>query len=292
MKHAFLIITHNEPYILDVLLSKLQHPDNTCFVHIDKKVKGKELMHLSKITNKWGGVICNTIDVRWGDYSQIQCELELFEATVNYPVTFDYYHLISGVDLPIQPMSYIHQFFEHHPGKLFFRLISDSANQKQIFDKTNYYYFFMFFSKTAFGKLLDIMHIPGLTIKIQKVIGVSRCKHDHINLYKGDQWCSLPHDAVEYLLAHKNYIRKRFRFTNCPDEIYKQTVLMNSPFQSQVFQPETGTQNAALREIDWKRGTPYVWRIEDKEFLTNSSNIFARKFSSQYKEIIDYIKEI
>ncbi len=55
MKHAFLIITHNEPYILDVLLSKLQHPDNTCFVHIDKKVKGKELMHLSKITNKWGG---------------------------------------------------------------------------------------------------------------------------------------------------------------------------------------------------------------------------------------------
>lgn len=55
MKHAFLIIAHNEPKILDVLLKQLKHPNNTIFVHIDKKVKGKDFTQLSNIVNKTGG---------------------------------------------------------------------------------------------------------------------------------------------------------------------------------------------------------------------------------------------
>lgn len=55
MKHAFLIMVHNEPYILNVLLSKLQHPNITCFIHIDKKVKGDQYFQLLSLVNKWGG---------------------------------------------------------------------------------------------------------------------------------------------------------------------------------------------------------------------------------------------
>ena len=39
MRHAFLIIAHNEPYILGVLLDKLKNIPGDIFVHIDKKVK-------------------------------------------------------------------------------------------------------------------------------------------------------------------------------------------------------------------------------------------------------------
>lgn len=47
----------------------------------------------------------------------------------------------------------------------------------------------------------------------------------------------------------------------------------------------------ALREIDWNRGNPYVWTLEDKEYLSDSENLFARKFSTtRDKEIVDFIK--
>lgn len=35
MKHAFLIMAYNEPEILNLLLSKLYHENNVCFVYID-----------------------------------------------------------------------------------------------------------------------------------------------------------------------------------------------------------------------------------------------------------------
>ena len=38
MKHAFLIMAYNEPEIQNLLLSKLYHENNVCFVYIDKKV--------------------------------------------------------------------------------------------------------------------------------------------------------------------------------------------------------------------------------------------------------------
>ena len=49
-----------------------------------------------------------------------------------------------------------------------------------------------------------------------------------------------------------------------------------------------------LREVDWKRGNPYVWgsSSEDFELLKNSDKLFARKFSNQFPDIINKIKEL
>lgn len=55
MKHAFLVIAHNEPIILECLLRQLNHPDNTIFVHIDKKVKGDLESRMFAIVNNLGG---------------------------------------------------------------------------------------------------------------------------------------------------------------------------------------------------------------------------------------------
>ena len=57
--------------------------------------------------------VVNRVDVRWGDISQIETELILFEkaCTTN---RYDYYHLLSGVDLPIKSQNYIHDFFSEY----------------------------------------------------------------------------------------------------------------------------------------------------------------------------------
>lgn len=48
-------------------------------------------------------------------------------------------------------------------------------------------------------------------------------------LAKGANWCSLTYDAVGYILSQEDMIRKRFKHTMACDEVYKQTILMNSP---------------------------------------------------------------
>ena len=45
---------------------------------------------------------------QWGGYSQIQSELILFQAAWEHG--YEYYHLISGVDLPIKTQDEIHEF--------------------------------------------------------------------------------------------------------------------------------------------------------------------------------------
>ena len=52
-----------------------------------------------KIVEKYEGVIIDKpINVKWGNYSQIKCEMLLFKEAYVYPVIFEYYHLLSSVD--------------------------------------------------------------------------------------------------------------------------------------------------------------------------------------------------
>ena len=58
--------------------------------------------------------------VYWGDISQVETEYLLLETAFKQN-TYAYYHLLSGVDLPIQTQDYIHSFFQINSGKEFVR---------------------------------------------------------------------------------------------------------------------------------------------------------------------------
>lgn len=112
-KHAYLIIAHNEPKVLETLLNCIDDRRNDVYLHIDKKSKklferfeNFQLKH-SKVL-----VLTNRIDVRWGSFSQVLCELLLMR-TARENGDYRYYHLLSGVDLPIKSQKYIHEFFDH-----------------------------------------------------------------------------------------------------------------------------------------------------------------------------------
>ena len=44
--------------------------------------------------------------------------------------------------------------------------------------------------------------------------------------------------------------------------------------------------NAGLRAIDWERGNPYVWKMEDLQYLLETEHLFARKFDSQNMDVV------
>ena len=66
---------------------------------------------------------------------------------------------------------------------------------------------------------------------------------------------------------------QRFRHTYLGDEVFLQTVLAN-------LSVTKNDNAAALRYIDWERGTPYLFVVEDVEELKSKVNTgfaFARK---------------
>lgn len=55
MKHAFLILAHDEPYILEVLLGQLSKGADDIYVHVDKKVADEEFDKIKSICVAYGG---------------------------------------------------------------------------------------------------------------------------------------------------------------------------------------------------------------------------------------------
>lgn len=123
-------------------------------------------------------------------------------------------------------------------------------------------------------------------LSLQKV---SRYRRSYeLEFKKGPNWVSVTQAFVEYLMEKKAFVMKRFRYTLCPDEIIIQTIVWNSPFRSCVYSMEDA-ETGSMREIDWKRGGPYVWQDSDYDELVRSEKLFARKFSSTSQGLVDGI---
>ena len=82
-----------------------------------------------------------------------------------------------------------------------------------------------------------------------------------------------------------------YRSTCCADEMFLQTIIVNSPFADTL--PPYAFENdfrACCRYIDWERGTPYTFGNNDYEELihTGPDYLFARKFDySAAPEVVD-----
>ncbi len=110
MKHAYLIIVHNEFEILEKLIACLDDERNDIFVHIDRKIK-----QLPELKTRYANlfVLQERVDVRWGHVSQIECEYKLFEVAYKSG-TYSRFHLLSGTHLPLKTQDEIHAYFNQY----------------------------------------------------------------------------------------------------------------------------------------------------------------------------------
>lgn len=290
MKHAYLIIAHNEPEILKTLLYMLDDSRNDIYLHIDQRAEALHQDMLSfQIKRGKLHLIKNRIKVYWGDISQVEVEYLLFETAFNNG-PYAYYHLLSGVDLPLKSQDYIHSFFEQHAGKEFVEFWLNKNHEKDLARKVNRYYFF---TKQLKNKKEFSHHftapLRNIALGIQKLIRYKR-KHTFEVFKKGSNWVSITHAFCLYLLNLKPLVIENFQYTLCPDEIFLQTVLWNSPFKNHIYCLDKSNKGS-MRKIDWKRGSPYVWQDIDFQELKEAEELFARKFSFQYSNLIYSIKE-
>ena len=281
MKHAYLILAHNNFYTLKVLLKLLDNENNDIYIHIDKKTRTVPKEEILSVVQKSNLHWVTPIKTYWGHSSLVNAELKLIKTAI-LNVEYEYLHLISGVDLPLKKQSEIHKFFEDNKGKEFVGFSNLKNNYE---DRVKYYYWLQKYEKNSkiIAKLQEIL------TKFQKILKVNRLKNSNINIQKGCQWVSITGDFAKYIIKQEKWIQKFFANTNCSDELLMQTILINSPFAKNIYN-KNDEYKSCLREIDWERGSPYVWKKEDKDILLSSNNIFARKFDENVdKEIMKII---
>jgi hypothetical protein len=107
--------------------------------------------------------------------------------------------------------------------------------------------------------------------------------------YGGPNWFAISSrcatHVLDYLQEHPEYCRFFVRAL-VPDELFLQTLILNSPFRDHVI-------NDALRLTDWETGasSPRVLTGEDFDRLIASDSLYARKFdSTKYPDIISRIR--
>lgn len=287
MKHAFLIMAHANYALVSRLLKKLDHPDNTVYVHIDAKsrfsTEDKELLvgscQFSEV------IMVDRYRVNWGGYSQINIEMRMLERASSDK--YDYYHFLSGVDFPTKSMEYIHTFFRQNAGYEFVHIGSDEFSQCEAY---RYRLYHLFQEQRGREKNL-YAYLEKAVLLVQRILGVNRAKkHPHIAFKSGSNWVSITHEFVTYLLSKQKQIQGMFSYSCCCDEFFLQTILYDSPFKDKVFSvPDKEAIAPNLRSIDWERGnkelgSPYTYTVRDYQELVASKNLFCRKVTDSTPE--------
>ena len=217
VKHAYLIMCHNNFQLLKKLLILLDDERNDIYLHIDKKSKVFDCQELLSCVKDSSLKLLKRINVNWGGYSQIEAELMLLkEATQK---EHSYYHLLSGVDLPLKTQNEIHNFFEENSEKEFVSI--DDVTNDDIIERIGKYYFFQDYIGRNIGYRSALLeHLESFSLKIQSVLNIKREALNSMEIFKGTNWFSITHKFAIYLLSKENDIRKNFKFGLCADELF------------------------------------------------------------------------
>lgn len=265
MRHAFLIISHNEFEVLQLLIDRLDHERTDIYVHIDKKVKT-----LPKLHTKLSGlhVLEDRVDVRWGHYSQIECEMRLFEIALQYG-PYQHYHMLSGTHLPLKPIDELLAYYDSHQGEEIMDLWHTSTGRTEI--KLGKWNFWLRHHKSPNPFVRKFAQsFWRWNMAIQKRLPIYRLPDEQY--VKSSNWLSLTQKAVEYLVSRKDQIHEIYRYSLCGDEYFAASELSHGDFKIH-------DEKKLLFQI-WDGDGPRVLTKEDEKAVKASGCLYARKFST------------
>lgn len=268
-----MVIGHGEQSsVLQKTIDILDDKRIDFFIHWDKKFPCPNLNSKeSKI------FYVDPLEVTWGTDSQMQAELRLLTA-VSQKKIYSMAHLISANDMPLMSKQYFLNFFKDGKSYLGFSETPNNMTQETI-NRMKYYWPITGIS------LRNHRVIYKVIVKLNQLLHINRLKKNNLELYKGSNWFSINTKYIEKILQAD---LRPFYNTLCVDEMFLQTILKD------LYEPTNKDDNCqSLRYIDWKRGNPYVFTMNDIDELRavkNTQYAFARKVSDS--AIIQAVFEI
>jgi len=223
MKIAYLVIAHGNYAHVDKLLPTIRHPQAGIYLHIDAKSE------LPPNLPDWPElhVLENRIAVYWANFSQVEATLLLLKEALKKQ--YDYYFLISGIDYPIRPLSFLINRLSE--GGEFINMIKgfEPHKPKSRIDR----FYFQHFDRRNYFNLKTVFYLG-----LEKTLALFyRRKFPFGQIYFGANWFALTHNCCAYILdfvAKNPAYEKFYRTTIYPDESFFHTIIGQSPFAKQT----------------------------------------------------------
>ena len=137
MRHAWLILTHGNFEILEKQLRFLDSENADFYIHADAKA-AFDPERFRAVPEKSRVTFVKRHRISWGHFAMVEAELELLRAAV-VPGGYDYYHLLSGVDVPVKTRAYIENYFTRAPGRNYVSFLSPEISRTDLY-RVRFYY--------------------------------------------------------------------------------------------------------------------------------------------------------
>ncbi|MEN6636954.1 MAG: beta-1,6-N-acetylglucosaminyltransferase [Clostridiaceae bacterium] len=276
LRYAYLITAHSKKAQLINLLHLLDDPENDLYLHIDKKAQGFAEEELRAAAPHSRVSFVPRMDARWGSEVFIDAILSLICLASEEEHAF--YHLLSGVDLPLKTQSEVRAYFDAHPGLEFVSFERETAKPYIIEGRIGRWHW-----QQPVNPLLKKFNrrLAPLSVSLQRIVGVNRIKRAPVMFQKGGVWFSITHALARYVVEQMPRYRAYYRHSSCADEIWLQTLVANSPFMEQrAYMGWDDEMAATMRYVDWSGGgsSPRTLKSADYDMLMESGMLFARKF--------------
>jgi hypothetical protein len=263
---AYIISAYKLPQQLVRLVDRLDTPDVAFFVHVDRKTDDRVFdMVRSALADRSNVTFVRRHRSDWGGFGHVAATLEGIDAVLTSGTPFDYAILLTGQDYPIKSNEAIRRFFDDGAGRLyieFFPLPHPEWEQDGMNRIEQWHW-------RVRGRHVAIA--PGRLIPFRRTVPGG------LPPFGGSSYWNLSRAALEYVHAyvrsHRRYV-DFFRRVDVPDELFFQTILLNSPFAEAAVSDD-------LRYLEWDvpdTGSPRVLTSRELPRLASSSALFARKF--------------
>lgn len=299
MNIAYLISAHTDAPQLARLIKAL-HANAEFFIHIDRKSDIAPFKEAISAPNVH--FIEKRVDVRWGTLIEVEYQMALIRAAVEYPIYFDRIFFLSGMDYPLWSNEQISKWLEEQGDKEILQGICMNTafiqgQQRKLYTLRRPM-FRLFNNKWN-------LRLSILSRKLLGALGFRKKLYFEVNgntwnLYKGSAWWCISEELAAYVL--KMYwdcpeIRRYFQDSFGQAETLIQTIAFNSPEWAPRCILSEGEYPGldALTPLHYIVYEPVIQVMEEKDLpaLMQSGRMFARKFQSGKSEgVIRKLKEI
>lgn len=286
MTVACIVQAHKEPEQLALLLSVLRHPDLRLYVHVDRQAQWTSFE--DALSQRPIGDVnwLRRRRSRWGGAELVDVSLDGLEHGL--ADRCDHFVLISGQDLPIQPIGRIVDFFESRGDVSYLQAwhVSESGHQFHGRERSSFYAFNVLgrremciprgedTSRLGFkGRLLNS------ALRVRAAFEPERRYPSYADPYMGSAWWNLSRPAARYVLdfvaEHPDY-RRFHEHTWIPDEMFFHSILCGTDFAA-----TNEVRSDDLRFLKFGSGWhPKILRTKHLAEILASGDLFARKFDS------------
>lgn len=269
MKHAVLILCGEEYHRLPLLINQFDDRFRV-YVHIDKKVTLPQGFMKRIMCDEIVRGVFQQFVTNWGSMNIVNAILYLCERALKEEDN-THFHLISGSDFPIASNDRIMECCQTEKDNYieYFSLPTPRWNDGGM-------------SRLQYFHALDVLDFRNPKdkeryvrfVEAQKFLGIKRQLLE-IPYYGGSTWWSLSRKCVEYIVVHRHIhnIYASMQDTYVPDEMFIQTLLLNSPLGDFLT-------NDNRRYILWKCKNGHIpanLDMEDYDDIVHSNCLFMRK---------------